>query len=57
VGEAWTHGWGAGGGAAITIAPVGSHEIHHLVREYGCLLVLAAVALQAFGPPCPEPPC
>ena len=32
---------------------MGSHEIHHLVREYGCLLVFAAVALQAFGPPVP----
>jgi membrane protein DedA with SNARE-associated domain len=32
---------------------MGAHEIHHLVREYGCLLVFAAVALQALGPPVP----
>ncbi len=32
---------------------MGAHEIHHLVREYGCWLVFAAVALQALGPPVP----
>jgi membrane protein DedA with SNARE-associated domain len=32
---------------------VGAHEIHHLVREYGILLVFLAVALQAMGPPVP----
>jgi membrane protein DedA with SNARE-associated domain len=33
--------------------PVGAHEIHHLVREYGIVLVFLAVALQAMGPPVP----
>jgi membrane protein DedA with SNARE-associated domain len=32
---------------------VGGHEIHHLVREYGIVLVFLAVALQAMGPPVP----
>lgn len=32
---------------------MGAHEIHHLVREYGCLLVFALAALQAFGLPLP----
>jgi membrane protein DedA with SNARE-associated domain len=32
---------------------VGAHEIHHLVREYGIVLVFLAVALQAVGPPVP----
>jgi membrane protein DedA with SNARE-associated domain len=32
---------------------VGAHEIQHLVREYGCLLVFLAVALQAFCLPVP----
>jgi membrane protein DedA with SNARE-associated domain len=32
---------------------VGAHEIHHLVREYGALLVFLAVAVQAMGPPVP----
>ena len=32
---------------------MGAHEIHHLVREYGSLLVFAAVALQAMGFPVP----
>ena len=32
---------------------MGAHEIHHLVREYGILLVFLAVALQAMGPPVP----
>jgi len=33
--------------------PVGSHEIQHLVHEYGCLLVFVAVGSQAFGLPVP----
>ena len=32
---------------------MGTHEIHHLVGQYGCLLVFVAVALQAFGLPLP----
>jgi membrane protein DedA with SNARE-associated domain len=32
---------------------VGAHEIQHLVREYGCLLVFLAVAAQAFCLPVP----
>ena len=32
---------------------MGAHEIHHLVREYGIVLVFLAVALQAMGPPVP----
>jgi len=32
---------------------MGAHEIHHLVGQYGCLLVFVAVALQAFGLPLP----
>jgi membrane protein DedA with SNARE-associated domain len=32
---------------------VGAHEIQHLVREYGCLLVFVAVAAQAFCLPVP----
>jgi membrane protein DedA with SNARE-associated domain len=32
---------------------VGAHSIHHLVREYGILLVFLAVAVQAMGPPVP----
>jgi membrane protein DedA with SNARE-associated domain len=32
---------------------VGSHEIQHLVHEYGCLLVFLATALQALGLPVP----
>jgi membrane protein DedA with SNARE-associated domain len=32
---------------------VGAHEIHHLVRDYGIVLVFLAVALQAMGPPVP----
>jgi membrane protein DedA with SNARE-associated domain len=36
-----------------TIEPVGSHEIQHLVREYGCLLVFVVVGLQALGLPLP----
>jgi membrane protein DedA with SNARE-associated domain len=32
---------------------MGAHEVHHLVQEYGCLLVFVAVALQAFGLPLP----
>jgi membrane protein DedA with SNARE-associated domain len=32
---------------------VGTHEIHHLIREYGIALVFLAVALQAMGPPVP----
>jgi membrane protein DedA with SNARE-associated domain len=32
---------------------VGSHELQHLVHEYGCLLVFAATALQALGFPVP----
>jgi membrane protein DedA with SNARE-associated domain len=32
---------------------VGAHEIHHLVQQYGCLLVFVVVALQAFGLPLP----
>jgi hypothetical protein len=34
--------------------PVGSHEIQHLVNEYGCLLVFAAMGSQAFGLPGPR---
>ncbi len=30
-----------------------SHEIEHLVHQYGCLLVLVVVALQAVGAPLP----
>lgn len=30
-----------------------SHEIAHLVHQYGCLLIFAAAALQALGPPVP----
>ena len=33
---------------------MGAHEIHHLVREYGIVLVFLAVALQAMGPPVPR---
>ena len=33
--------------------PVGSHEIQHLVHEYGCLLVFVAVGSQAVGLPVP----
>jgi hypothetical protein len=33
--------------------PVGSHEIQHLLHEYGCLLVFVAVGLQTFGLPVP----
>jgi membrane protein DedA with SNARE-associated domain len=33
--------------------PIGAHEIHHLIREYGCLLVFVIVALQAFCLPLP----
>jgi membrane protein DedA with SNARE-associated domain len=32
---------------------VSAHEIHHLLHEYGCLVVFAAVALQALGAPLP----
>jgi membrane protein DedA with SNARE-associated domain len=32
---------------------MGTHEIQHLVGQYGCLLVFVAVALQAFGLPLP----
>jgi len=32
---------------------VGTHEIQHLVQQYGCLLVFVIVALQAFGLPLP----
>jgi phosphatidylglycerol lysyltransferase len=32
---------------------VGSHEIQHLLHQYGCALVFAAVALQAAGAPLP----
>ena len=32
---------------------MGAHEIHHLVREYGVVLVFLAVTLQAMGPPVP----
>src|SRR5262249_51241047 len=32
---------------------MGTHEIHHLVGQYGVLLVFFAVALQAFGFPLP----
>ena len=32
---------------------MGAHEIHHLLREYGIVLVFLAVALQAMGPPVP----
>jgi membrane protein DedA with SNARE-associated domain len=32
---------------------VGAHEIHHLIAQYGCLLVFLVVALQAFGLPLP----
>jgi membrane protein DedA with SNARE-associated domain len=32
---------------------VGSHEIQHLVQQYGCLLVFVMVGLQAFGLPLP----
>jgi membrane protein DedA with SNARE-associated domain len=32
---------------------VGSHDIQHLVHEYGCLLVFVATGLQAFGFPVP----
>jgi membrane protein DedA with SNARE-associated domain len=32
---------------------VGSHELEHLVHEYGCLLVFVATALQALGFPVP----
>jgi membrane protein DedA with SNARE-associated domain len=32
---------------------MGSHELQHLVHEFGLLLVLVAVALQAFGLPLP----
>lgn len=32
---------------------MGTHEIHHLIREYGIALVFLAVALQAMGPPVP----
>jgi membrane protein DedA with SNARE-associated domain len=32
---------------------VGAHEIHHLVRDYGCLLVFLVVGLQAVGLPLP----
>ena len=33
--------------------PVGSHEIQHLLHEYGCLLVFVAVGSQAVGLPVP----
>jgi membrane protein DedA with SNARE-associated domain len=32
---------------------MGAHEIHHLVQQYGCLLVFVMVGLQAFGLPLP----
>jgi membrane protein DedA with SNARE-associated domain len=32
---------------------VGAFDIQHLVHQYGCLLVLVAVGLQAFGLPVP----
>jgi membrane protein DedA with SNARE-associated domain len=32
---------------------VGAHEIHHLVQEYGIMLVFIAVGLQALGLPLP----
>ena len=32
---------------------VGSHEIEHLVHQYGCLLVFVVVGLQAVGLPLP----
>jgi membrane protein DedA with SNARE-associated domain len=32
---------------------VGSHELEHLVHEYGCLLVFVATGLQALGFPVP----
>jgi membrane protein DedA with SNARE-associated domain len=32
---------------------VGAHGLHHLVQEYGIVLVFVAVALQAMGPPVP----
>jgi membrane protein DedA with SNARE-associated domain len=32
---------------------MGSHEIQHLVQEYGCVLVFLAVGSQAFGLPVP----
>lgn len=32
---------------------MGSFDVHHLVHEYGCVLVFVAVALQALGLPVP----
>jgi membrane protein DedA with SNARE-associated domain len=32
---------------------VGAHGLHHLIQEYGIVLVFVAVALQAMGPPVP----
>jgi membrane protein DedA with SNARE-associated domain len=32
---------------------MGAHEIHHLVGQYGCVLVFVMVGLQAFGLPLP----
>lgn len=43
---------GPGTGARNSLL-VGSHEIQHLVHEYGCLLVFVVVGLQALGLPLP----
>lgn len=32
---------------------MGSHELQHLIHEYGCLLVFVVVGLQALGAPLP----
>lgn len=36
-----------------TLGGVGSHTISQLLHDYGCLIVFAAAALQALGPPVP----
>jgi membrane protein DedA with SNARE-associated domain len=37
----------------VKLGGVSGHEIHHLLHQYGCLVVFAVVALQATGAPLP----
>ena len=44
---------GVSGARPPLLSADGAHDIHHLVREYGIVLVFLAVAVQAMGPPVP----
>ena len=41
------------GSMCARLSAVGSHELQHLLQQYGCALVFAVVALQAAGAPLP----